>query len=278
MIKLDKVTNLLELVFYSAYIEGEQPISALVTAPPEAGKTENVMRFADNGGIRVLTDCTAYGIMRDYADPIRERKVRHLVIPDLVRPLSRGKDTVHGLVAFLNSLVEEGVISVSTYAETIGVPKDGEKQDAPVKCGLVATLAREVLTDGRHGWAKMGFMSRLVPISYDYSIQTQREIQKSIAKREYVGSTPITLDLPEKDVAVALKEHEANQLLTLTALIAPSLGGTGGVKPYGFRLQKHIQRLAMASAIKHKREVVTMEDVDFLNELSTCMNLDYYPL
>lgn len=275
LIKLEKVTKLLELAFYSAYIKDEQPVSALVTAPPEAGKTQGVMRFAGNQGIVVLTDCTAYGIMRDYGASIKEKKVRHLVIPDLVRPLSRSKDTVHSLVAFLNAIIEEGVVSISTYAEKLGVPEGKDKeQPIPVKCGLVATLAKDILEDGRHQWSSMGFMSRLLPISYEYSTSTKLEIHKSIANRDYKSDELITLNFPTEDIALKLELKEAQELMLLSGQLAEG----NAEKTYGFRLQKHIQRLAMANALKQNRDVVNTEDVQLLQELSDCINLAYYPM
>lgn len=266
----------MELTFYSAYLKGEAPVSALITAPPEAGKTETVMAFADNEGIVILNDCTAFGIMRDYGDAIREKKVRHLVIPDLVRPLARGKDTVHSLVAFLNSLIEEGVLRISTYAENIGVKPTEEGEAAmPVKCGLVATLAREILEDGRHHWKNMGFMSRLVPISYQYAVPTALSIHQSIAKREYLEQKPIKLNIPKEDATICLEEPQAGKLMELTTYI----GNKEGLQEtYGFRLQKHIQRLAMASALKEGREKVEDVDIEKLTAVSGCINLEYYPI
>jgi hypothetical protein len=46
MIGIDTVLRLLELVVLSGHIRGEQPVSAMVTAPVEAGKTTAVMKFA----------------------------------------------------------------------------------------------------------------------------------------------------------------------------------------------------------------------------------------
>ena len=164
MIKVDSILNLLELVVFSSYIKGEQPVSVLVTAPVEAGKTELVLNFAQNEGCIALTDATAFGIMRDYGQLIIDKKIRHLIIPDLVKPMSRGRDTVHSFIAFLNGLTEEGIVRISTYAQQIGVPQQstGQSQPIPVKCGLIATLAKGVLLDGRHHWSRMGFMSRLL--------------------------------------------------------------------------------------------------------------------
>ena len=110
MIKLERIQKLIELALYSAYVEGEKPVSLLITAPVEAGKTELLLQFARNKGVLVITDATAYGIMRDYGQDIVNHKIRHLVLPDLIKPMSRSKDTVHSLITFFNSLLEEGGI------------------------------------------------------------------------------------------------------------------------------------------------------------------------
>ena len=281
MIHVEKIANILELAVFSAYIKGEQPVSVLVTAPVEAGKTELVLKFSQNDGCVALTDVTAFGIMRDYGQLIINRKVRHLIIADLVKPMSRGKDTVHTLIAFLNSLVEEGVLRISTYAEKIGAPSQvigSEVQPIPVKCGLIATLAKDVLANGRHHWARIGFMSRMLPVSYNYDINTQMEIHKSIAKREYTDEELIKLNLPTEDVEIQLESSQGDELLQLTALLNSLTSDKSAEKVYGFRLQKHLQRLAMASALKDGRDVVTQADVDYTRSLASCINLEYYAI
>jgi hypothetical protein len=282
MIGVDNILKLLELVVLTGHIEGEQPVSTLVTAPVEAGKTELVLQFAQNEGCVALTDVTAYGIMRDYGQSIINGQVKHLIIPDLIKPMSRGRDTVHSLVAFLNALIEEGVLRISTYAERIGAPSDGLSLGAdqiPVKCGLIATLAKGVLLDGRHHWSRMGFMSRMLPISYDYGASTQLDIHKSIARRQYLTDSPIRLSLPTSDVEVTLNSPQADDLITLAAGLTGMLTSSRNPeKVYGFRLQKHLQRLAMASALKDGRDIVTQRDADYIRSLAGCINLEYYPI
>lgn len=281
MIGIDNIIKLLELVVLTGHIKGEQPVSALVTAPVEAGKTNMVMMFTENEGLVVLTDCTAYGIMSDYGKLITEGKVKHLVIPDLIKPMSRGRDTVHSLVAFFNALIEEGVVSISTYAEHIGVPNQGTtiQNRIPVRCGLIATMAKGVLLDGRHHWSRMGFMSRMLPISYTYNASTQLDIHKSIANRAYLSDNPIQLDLPDEDVEVRLETPQADDIITLSSGLASIISSTNSPeRVYGFRLQKHLQRLVMASALKDGRYTVTQADVDYVRSLAGCINLEYYPI
>ncbi|MHA2064587.1 MAG: hypothetical protein ACXABY_09430 [Candidatus Thorarchaeota archaeon] len=214
------------------------------------------------------------------------REGRAIPLPEYVWILTKGgKETVHGLIAFLNSLIEEGVVRVSTYAERIGAPSTQTgvlDEPKPVKCGLIATLAKDVLMDSRHRWNRMGFMSRMLPVSYTYSVGTKTEIHRSIAKRDYAAEAPVTLSLPSEDVEVQLGQKQADDLLTLTTVLASQLGSSSGKKRpnevYGFRLQKHIQRLAMASALKDGRQVVSDMDVALIKDLAQVINLEYYPL
>ena len=281
MIGINNITNLLELVVWSGHIRGEQPVSVLLTAPPEAGKTSMVMKYSPNEGLVVLTDCTAYGIMRDYREAITTGRIRHIIIPDFIKPMSRGMDTVHSLVAFLNSLIEEGVISISTYAEQVGVQslEDAGQSQIPVRCGLITTIAQGILHDGRHHWARMGFMSRMLPISYTYNAGTQLSIHRSIASRDYASDEPVRLHLPVEDVEIRLQSPQSDDIITLASGLNSIISSVNNPeRVYGFRLQKHLQRLAMASALKHGRDIVNQEDVDYLRSLVGCVNLEYYPI
>jgi len=310
MIKVKRILGIIELAIYSAYIKGEQPVSVLITAPPESGKTNMVLKFSHNKGCLELDDATAYGIIKHYGEKICLRKIRHLIIPDLVKPMSRQKETVHGLIAFFNSLIEEGIVRTATYAEHLEITlsddeekktdcdddteekqddcentndgdddPDDERQAIAVKCGLIATLAKEMMLDGRHHWTRMGFMSRMIVVSYDYDISTQAQIHDAIADRQYLTDEKITLNLPEEDVEIKLNKREAMEISKLAIqLVALDKSEENTEKAYGFRLQKNLQRLAMANALKHDRRTVNQEDIERLRKLSRFMNLNYYPI
>ena len=104
------------------------------------------------------------------------------------------------------------------------------------------------------------------------------EIHKSIANREYSEEEPIKLSLPAEDAEVRLESPQGNELLELTALLNNLTSEKNAEKVYGFRLQKHLQRLAMASALKDGRDVVTQADVDYIRSLASCINLEYYAI
>ena len=252
----------MELALWSAYIEGEQPVSLLVTANVEAGKTELVAMYSENPGVLYLNDTTAYGIISNHLSDILDGKVRHIVIPDFITPMSRKRTTATQFVAFLNCLLEEGIVRIETYATNEVLAK-------PVKCGLITTLAKGVLSDRRHGWSKLGFMSRLLPVSYDYAPSTIGKIRDSIASRLYIGGAKKTLALPDRDMEVQLPQKHGQSLANL------AMNLTKAQDLYGFRAQKHLQRLAMANALRDGKQKVRAEDVERIEELSWYINLDY---
>jgi hypothetical protein len=133
------------------YIQDEKPISLLVVAKPESGKTSVLKMYRENRGIVYVTYCTAYGLTRDILPKIVSGEVKTIVIPDLMTPLSKQTKTRQAFVAFLNNLIEEGVAKVTIYFNV---------WDRDVNANVITAVTDEALKDGRHNWAKLGFLSR----------------------------------------------------------------------------------------------------------------------
>jgi len=251
------------------YIQGERPISVLISARVESGKTE-LMKKAALGiekGILYLNDATAWGIQNAYLDKIISGEVKTIIIPDLITPLSRSSDTVETFVSFLNGLMEEGVCEIQTYARAVTLP-------IPARCNLITCIAKEFLEDRRHRWTKVGFMSRVVPVSYEYAASSVYSIMQSIARREYQEESIFNdLVLPDSPVVVNLPEPIALQI----AAYAPQVvdAGRHAMALYGFRLQKQLQTLCMANALLAGRNTVATSDFDKIVEVGDFMNFNY---
>jgi hypothetical protein len=162
--------------------------------------------------------------------------VRHILIPDLLKPLSRKESTVKTFVTLLNALVEEGVASVSTYATR----RTSEKH---VKCGIITAITDTELKNQRHNWGRLGFLSRIVPFSYSYGMQTVRTVFNSILGL-YLDESSIELKIAGKDKDIKLPKRYAQEILPSATAIAQAQ------QTYGFRLQKQFQVLLQASALE----------------------------
>lgn len=258
---------MLLLTILTAYVENvAKPNSLLIVAKPESGKTDVMKKFAINRNIAYLNDVTAFGIQRDYSDQIQRGEIRHLMIPDLLKPLSRKASTVNTFVTFLNSLLEEGVLATSTYASRMVYEK-------PIRCGLIAAITSEEFSDRRHKWERLGFLSRMVPFSYSYATPTVSKIFRHIVGLDYLAEKDIQLNLPKTNKPIKLPARFAEAILPSTTAIAKQVQNA-----YGFRLQKQFQALLQASALDHKRNAVNKEDVQRILGLMDWVNLNESPI
>ena len=263
MISTEQLEHLVKLAILSAYIKNERAVSILVSARIESGKTEIIKKASTCRGVLYLNDVTAYGLQKHYLKRIVEREIRTIIIPDLLVPFAKQHSTVETFIAFMNGLLEEGQVAVSTFAMHLELP--GE-----TRCNLITSTTRRDLSKQMDRWTRIGFISRLIPVTYEYAPSTVYRIMKSIALREYQNETNFTgLELPNSDVIVELPVEIATQVESLVPLLSK------GLETYGFRLQKQIQTLCMASAIFNKRTTVEQIDFDIISKLADHFNLDY---
>jgi len=263
---LEPLIDMVTLNLFTAYLKNiQKPNSLLIIAKPESGKTEVLKKFIPNKNVIYLTDATAFGLERDYYPKIESGEIRHIIIPDLLKPLSRKESTVRTFVTSLNALVEEGVASYSTYAGR----RSSEK---PVKCGIITAITDEELDDQRHSWGRLGFLSRIVPFSYSYGMESVKRVFDSILGLDYLEERSIELQIPKVDKIVKLPRRYAEAILPSTATIAQAQ------KTYGFRLQKQFQALLQASALERGRTIVDLKDVDRILHLMNWVNFDVHPI
>lgn len=264
---LENLADIITLTLYTAYIKNvEKPNSLLIIAQPESGKTEMMKKFTVNKNIVYVSDVTAYGIERDYIPKIESGEIRHIMIPDLLKPLSRKESTVKTFITFLNGLIEEGIASTSTYVSSRSSAKH-------VRCGLVTAITSDDLRDQRHHWGRMGFLSRTVPFSYSYSIESVKKVFDYILGLDFLKTYNIELKrIPRQDRAISLPKRHAQAILPSTAVIAEAQD------TYGFRLQKQFQALLQASALEKGRRSVNSRDVDRVLHLMNWVNFDENPI
>ena len=263
---LETLAEMITLNLYTAYLENvEKPNSLLIIAKPESGKTEMMKKFIKNMNIAYISDVTAYGIEQDWLPKIEKGEVRHIIIPDLIKPLSRKESTVRTFVTLMNQLIEEGIVTISTYARRANY-------QTAVRCGLISAITKAELDDQRHHWGRIGFLSRIIPFSYSYSILTVKKIFDSILGLQYLDDRPIQLRLPKHNVRISLPRKYAQSIVPSTAVIAKAQD------TYGFRLQKQFQALLQASALEKCRKSVNSQDVDRVLRLMNWINFEENPI
>jgi len=268
LIDLWPIQKIIECALISPYLKGEKPFSLLIVAKPESGKTTVMKQYRENKGVLYLTDCTAFGITRDFLPKIATGEIKTIMIPDLTTPLSKQTKTRAGLVAFLNNLIEEGVAKMSTGAVAYS-------RDVDAVANLITSVTDQSFGDARHGWNKLGFLSRCVVITYSYSWSSVNAIMNEYSEHgidEKGLEKRCKVKLPRRSVDINLPKEIADRL-------DPYARDIGRVYDlYGFRAKINFRSLLKCLAYRNGRRVVTDADFEEFLELVDFMNFDFRPI
>ena len=256
---MDALEKILGLAIYSGYVKYEKPISILIVAKPESGKTEMLLKFSRNKKVLMLTDATAFGIRRDVVPSVRAKEINHIIIPDLLKPINRNRDTVNDFITILNSLIEEGIGDITTYNEK--QLSDDKKELA--QCGLLTSITSEELMDKRRKWGKLGFLSRAIPISYSYSKESVEKILGFISEQKYRNEKDYIIfnNLPSDKIDIKLDTEKAKYIINKAVVPSQAEG------LYGFRTARQFITLLKSNALMNNRTYVNEDDVKEIEKL-----------
>ena len=262
MVSTQLLGKVVECALISPYITDEKPISLLIVAKPESGKSTVMKQYRENKGVIYLSDCTAYGITRDILPKIVSGEVKTIMIPDLLTPLSKQTKTRQSFVGFLNNLIEEGVAKITTYATV---------WNKEANANLITAVTEDALLDGRRNWAKMGFLSRFIIFSYSYSLNTVIQILDRYSE-DGLSSGLVEIELPTESIDIDLPVEIADKINP----VAMKMGKIFEI--YGFRAKINFRSLLKALAYRNKRDTVTDQEYHEFLEIADYMNLDFNPL
>ena len=262
MIEVDELKKVIECALISPYIAKEKPLSLLIVAKAESGKTSAMKMYRENKGVCYVTDCTAYGLTRDILPKLISGEVKTLMIADLLTPLARSTKTRKNFIAFLNNLVEEGLAKMTTYATV------WEKE---VKGNVITAVTEEALRDGRREWANMGFLSRFIIFSYSYPISTVYRILDFYSESGLEDSRE-KLKLPSREVDVVLPKELADRLNPVAMKVGEAMG------LYGIRAKVNFRSLLKCLAYRSGKKVVDDGVFEEFIKLCNWMNFDFNPL
>lgn len=275
MIKLSPVEHIVTLALLTGYLEKVRPLSVIIIAKKESAKTEVVAIFSTSDGVLYLNNFTPTSFMDEYIRDFMNHKYHHLIIPDLLNCISRQKYLVDTTITFLNSFTEEGVKEIISKAfdQKIQLPE-------PVRGGVITSIAREDFEARWKKWSSVGFLTRFLPVTYQYGQDVVDEILEACAIQEEgeVLGKPFNIKLPSILKAKGGYRHEAKVTIDNTLakqLIEPGKNMQKRLSTYGFRGVRHLRRLALAEALFNNRTEVTKADIDQILELTKFCNLDY---
>jgi hypothetical protein len=264
-VKTTPILEILKRVVASGFVKNAFPLSAIIVAPVGSGKTTALKKIAFNDNILALSDVTPYGLAKLLPE-IKAKNVKHIIIFDLVEPMSRNRQIVNSLIGFLNSLIEEGIFRISTGFIEI---------KEPIKLGLITATTKKELFDKRRGWLGIGFISRMLPISYSFTEVDVIQILEDLANQNIKDISYESLKLKEKNI----KENpEINKLLIPYAQTIDSTIAKGDEKPMPFRRLNQLKVLLMANALLNNRTEVTNDDFEWFKSVAKWINFEFNPV
>ena len=264
MIYTTQLEEMISYILYSSYLIGDKSVSLLIMAQPESGKTTALSKFKQNNGTAFISDLT-YSGMIELLPRFERRELRTILIPDMLKLLSRKATFSANLVTFMNEFIEEGISAIYTYKTTL-------RFETPVRGNFIACVTSGEALNNLGYWTKVGFVSRLIPFSYGYSNEAINKIFEFIISGHHTKDIYTKLKLPKKEKEVTLSPELAKDLMLVSTRIATE------AKLFGFRIQKNLQTLSKAVALYNGETEVTKQHIDKVIKLTNWMNLKFTPL
>jgi hypothetical protein len=233
LLHINPIQDLVELALHTNWVASEYPVSLLLYADFESGKTELQKKYFSNKGVTKRRRFSATGIkdslLQGKIKINSEKKAGHILIPDMSNIFTYKQSTCKKNMLFIDAFTEEGLDPEDDY---FNKPEEGEKI-AGVRGGIIAGVnPAGFLTSRkqkiRQEFVEGGGMSRFVLVSWDDS-RYNKEIADSITAglyrkgKGYVQN--IQFDFPDDPVEVLLPRKLAREArIYLNSLGASILG------------------------------------------------------
>jgi len=252
LIGIETVLEFVKTVLFTGRLKGVNPVSALIIAPPECGKTSTVTRALIGGKCKsaiALSDVTGRGLM-DLCKIHPE--VSHFILNDLITVMSHRDSVNRYTLSVINAVTEEGIMAVA-WPGKVEIFEHGKR-------GIIACATPGMVQDGRSWWNRNGLASRMLPFFFDHTDPLSVKIKDQIDadNAEDKNGRVILLKVPEKAVRVSIPRSIGSVIRRLSDARAKKLAD-----PKGYRRLKQYRALAKAHAlVRGERTNATVKQVD----------------
>lgn len=244
--KKEKVKKIVELIYISAFLKNEKPLSLFLIAPPEQSKTHFILEKTTKF-CHYSSDLSFAGLIKVLSE---NRKIKHLIIPDFLKITEKKQSTKANLLTILNSFLEEGVFEINL----------GNKEKIDLKGrqgGIITATTDYSFHQNKKNWGGIGFISRFLVVSYKYSNETLEEILDIInSEKNTKAKKPLNLSYKLTDVQSSKKINKMLNTLNDGSL----------------RRQKQFIVLLKCIALRNGRTKTTEEDIEELKDLTEIIN------
>lgn len=259
MIGTQVIEEFVQSVALSHLVKGFKRCGALLMAAPESGKT-TVASSAAATHVTPIAVMSGRSILRTLKDrPTTE----FLLFNDLAAIRSMSAPATALLVTILNQLTqdERGLVGFAGK----------ENEEITRGVGLIGCLPFKIFVDHRSRWKDMGFMSRLIPFSYQYGAELVAEIKDSIDEGIHGARVKPLRRMPKRIVKRPVLIRMNPRFVKEIRRIADARSATLG--QIGIRLLQNYHSLVRAHALLMGRPEVTREDLTFLRAVDTFVSI-----
>ena len=290
MATIEKIKELIKYSIATMFVKPSEkgayfcPVNLMLIAPPETGKTRILKGFFCKKTLEIM-DLSPKLIKEAIIPKLESQEIKFLIIPDLIQLLGHKQNTVRSTIGFLNALIEEGVKDNLFYGMEFHLKEF-------VHCGLITAITTQEFYKNILDWNGIGFLHRIMPISYDYSKGKIHEIHKEIASGQmFKESNEISVgNGNNKFKPISIPEKYSADIQLIVFRVMERLK-TFSVKSYkgsksknkeaiffdskGFRLHDRLRQLARAICYidgNGKRKSVNADDINKLREITEVIN------
>jgi hypothetical protein len=250
------------LIIQTAYLKTyRKPISLVFIGKSGLGKSRLFIPLMKLDNVTYTNDITPKYLV-EFLEKVKRGEKNCLAIPDFIHCTSHSKATRTVLTSILRSITEEGVKDLSDYHLEF-------KSEKPVKATLITATTTANYEEFAIEWKKVGFLSRLLPFSYNHSPRTQQAIRDFLNKRQPDPIFDVNLKVKKNPQKIDLPYHLANQLYIYEELLGKSTDST----PYRAIIQ--LNSLVEALAVLRGENAVTQEDIDIIGFLCNWINYQF---
>ena len=252
LIGVELVSEIVGTTFMTGALSTDDPVSLMLIAAPESGKTSIVTTPELEEKI-ICSDATGGGICEQL---MLHQKVHHIIISDMVAVMAHKEATNKRTWAILNAMTDEGL-------EKIALPGSTSFDFKRRKAGVICCIPLEMVNDGRAWWQRTGFSSRYLPFCYEYSQSLILQIKKDVIvsgayeRRNHREE----INLPDKKITIQIKPGFDFKIQSIADKVAKRLDEKG------LRRGKQLRALARGHALYKKRKEVNDDDMAFLTSI-----------
>lgn len=281
------IRRILTVIAASQFLTDAVPISAMLIASPDAGKSGLLLRHLP-ANARVLDDLTTASLTTILQGDKEHKTPRVIVLPDLNMVISHKPSVASLLMSCLLPLMGEGLTELPAFDSRSGAKLlvQPENKETGLRVAILTAITHDIFASKRGKWRATGFLRRLAPIHYTYDdaaidlIQSRIRSTRSTLKdypRVYLPT--VAPGAPTIPAALARQLDTLSRQVVTDQLVWRHQDGEGREHvirstDLPFSAHKTLRTFTRASALLHKRRAATGADWDAALEFARFMRYD----